>query len=54
MFSLFLIVTGRYITNANFNMKRPAFLLFINHRLVHSATIKKAIDQVGATHSQTT
>ena len=35
-----------YITNANYSMKRLTFLLFINHRLVDSSAIRKAIDAV--------
>ncbi|XP_052094943.1 DNA mismatch repair protein Mlh1-like isoform X2 [Mytilus californianus] len=35
-----------YITNANYSMKKCTFLLFINHRLVDSGSLKKAIDNV--------
>lgn len=35
-----------YITNANYSMKKCTFLLFINHRLVDSSTLRKAIDNV--------
>lgn len=30
-----------YVTNANYNMKKSTFILFINHRLVDSNAIKK-------------
>uniref|UniRef100_A0A8C4NK96 DNA mismatch repair protein MLH1 n=1 Tax=Eptatretus burgeri TaxID=7764 RepID=A0A8C4NK96_EPTBU len=39
-----------YITNANFSMKKCIFLLFINHRLVESSALKKAIENVYATY----
>jgi len=35
-----------YITNANYSDKKFVFLLFINHRLVDSTSLKKVIDQV--------
>lgn len=35
-----------YITNANYSMKKCTFLLFINHRLVDSGSLKKAIDNI--------
>ena len=35
-----------YITNANYSIKKFTFLLFINHRLVDSSAIRKAIDAV--------
>ncbi|OBZ78145.1 DNA mismatch repair protein Mlh1 [Grifola frondosa] len=35
-----------YFTNANFQAKKMVFLLFINHRLVESSRIKKAIEAV--------
>ncbi|KAH3719211.1 hypothetical protein DPMN_062043, partial [Dreissena polymorpha] len=35
-----------FVTNANYNMKKGTFLLFINHRLVESSALKKAIDLV--------
>ncbi|KAG0241258.1 DNA mismatch repair protein [Actinomortierella wolfii] len=35
-----------YISNANFNIKKFAFLLFINHRSVDSPSIRKAIENV--------
>ena len=38
-------MTG-YLTNANYSMKRLTFILFINHRLVDSSAIRKAIDAV--------
>ncbi|XP_058831959.1 DNA mismatch repair protein Mlh1 isoform X2 [Topomyia yanbarensis] len=40
-----LTVDG-HITNVNFSLKKGIFLLFINHRAVESANLKKAIDQV--------
>ncbi|KAL3831500.1 hypothetical protein ACJMK2_023241 [Sinanodonta woodiana] len=38
-------LTG-HVTNANYSMKKGIFLLFINHRLVESSALKKAIDTV--------
>ena len=35
-----------YISNANYSVKKFEFLLFINHRLVESSSLKKAIDIV--------
>ena len=35
-----------YMTNANYNVKKMNFLLFINHRLVESTALKKAIEMV--------
>lgn len=35
-----------YITNANYSMKKCIFLLFINHRLVDSSSLRKALDSV--------
>ncbi|TPX58720.1 hypothetical protein PhCBS80983_g02957 [Powellomyces hirtus] len=35
-----------YVSNANFNTKKMAFLLFINHRSVDSANLKRAIEAV--------
>lgn len=35
-----------YVTNANYNVKKGTFLLFINHRLVDCSALKKAIDLV--------
>jgi DNA mismatch repair protein MLH1 len=35
-----------FATNANFHTKRTTLLLFINHRAVESAAIKKAVEQV--------
>lgn len=35
-----------FITNANYSMKKCIFLLFINHRLVDSTALRKAIDNV--------
>lgn len=34
-----------WATNANYNVKKTTFLLFINHRSVESTTIKKSIEQ---------
>lgn len=34
-----------YITNANFNVKKATFLLFINNRSVQSSSIKRALDE---------
>ncbi|KAF9977830.1 DNA mismatch repair protein [Actinomortierella ambigua] len=39
-----------YISNANFNIKKFAFLLFINHRSVDSPSIRKAIENVYAAY----
>ncbi|XP_051468798.1 DNA mismatch repair protein Mlh1 isoform X3 [Apus apus] len=39
-----------YITNANYSVKKCAFLLFINHRLVESAALRKAIETVYAAY----
>ncbi|KAF4801062.1 DNA mismatch repair protein Mlh1 [Turdus rufiventris] len=39
-----------YITNANYSVKKCVFLLFINHRLVESAAMRKAIDTVYAAY----
>jgi DNA mismatch repair protein MLH1 len=39
-----------YITNAKYSQKKGTFLLFINHRSVHSANIKKAIEEVYSTY----
>ncbi|KAF2473912.1 DNA mismatch repair protein mutL [Lindgomyces ingoldianus] len=38
-----------WISNANYISKRTTLLLFINHRAVESATIKKAVEQTYAT-----
>ncbi|RKP39943.1 hypothetical protein BJ085DRAFT_14676 [Dimargaris cristalligena] len=38
-----------YVTNANFSTKKMQFLLFINHRLVDSSSLKKAIESVYTT-----
>lgn len=35
-----------YVTNANYSMKKCIFLLFINHRLVDSSSLRKALDSV--------
>ncbi|KAI0210070.1 DNA mismatch repair protein Mlh1 [Lamellibrachia satsuma] len=39
-----------FITNANYSCKKGVMLLFINHRLVESSTLKKAIDSVYAAY----
>ncbi|KAM6339156.1 DNA mismatch repair protein Mlh1 isoform 2-T2 [Podargus strigoides] len=39
-----------YITNANYSVKKCVFLLFINHRLVESAALRKAIETVYAAY----
>lgn len=35
-----------YVSNANYSMKKCVFLLFINHRLVESTALRKALDAV--------
>ncbi|XP_041367878.1 DNA mismatch repair protein Mlh1-like [Gigantopelta aegis] len=35
-----------FVSNANYSMKKSVFLLFINHRLVESLNLRKAIDTV--------
>ncbi|XP_062071968.1 DNA mismatch repair protein Mlh1 isoform X2 [Lepus europaeus] len=39
-----------YISNANYSVKKCIFLLFINHRLVESTSLKKAIETVYAAY----
>ncbi|XP_007902238.1 DNA mismatch repair protein Mlh1 [Callorhinchus milii] len=39
-----------YISNANYSVKKCIFLLFINHRLVESSTLRKAIEAVYAAY----
>lgn len=39
-----------YISNANYSVKKCIFLLFINHRLVESASLRKAIETVYAAY----
>ncbi|NWU72739.1 MLH1 protein, partial [Pterocles burchelli] len=39
-----------YITNANYSVKKCISLLFINHRLVESAALRKAIETVYAAY----
>jgi len=42
-------VTG-HVTNVNYSVKKMTFLLFINHRLVESSSLKKSIEGVYATY----
>ncbi|OWF42101.1 DNA mismatch repair protein Mlh1 [Mizuhopecten yessoensis] len=35
-----------FVTNANYSMKKCTMLLFINHRLVDSSTLRKSLDTV--------
>lgn len=37
------------ITNVNYSSKKSTYLMFINHRLVESLTIKAALDQIYST-----
>ncbi|XP_022080123.1 DNA mismatch repair protein Mlh1-like isoform X2 [Acanthaster planci] len=39
-----------FISNANYSVKKCIFLLFINHRLVESSSLRKAIESVYATY----
>ncbi|MGH0145261.1 UNVERIFIED_CONTAM: hypothetical protein FKN15_004950 [Acipenser sinensis] len=39
-----------YVSNANYSVKKCIFLLFINHRLVESSALKKAIEAVYAAY----
>lgn len=39
-----------YISNANYSVKKCIFLLFINHRLVDSTALRKAIEAVYASY----
>ncbi|RKO85788.1 DNA mismatch repair protein [Blyttiomyces helicus] len=39
-----------HISNANYNTKKMVFLLFINHRLVESSSLKKGIEQLYAAY----
>ncbi|NXF92626.1 MLH1 protein, partial [Eubucco bourcierii] len=39
-----------YISNANYSVKKCVFLLFINHRLVESAALRKAVETVYAAY----
>ncbi|XP_063369405.1 DNA mismatch repair protein Mlh1 [Cydia amplana] len=39
-----------YITNVNYSHKKGVMLLFINHRLVDSQSIRKAVDSVYSTY----
>lgn len=38
------------ITNVNYSSKKSTYLMFINHRLVESLTIKAALDQIYSTY----
>ncbi|KAM8758264.1 DNA mismatch repair protein Mlh1 [Rhynchonycteris naso] len=39
-----------YVSNANYSVKKCIFLLFINHRLVESTSLRKAIETVYAAY----
>ncbi|XP_044531474.1 DNA mismatch repair protein Mlh1 [Gracilinanus agilis] len=39
-----------YISNANYSVKKCIFLLFINHRLVESSALRKAVESVYAAY----
>ncbi|EXX72706.1 mismatch repair ATPase MLH1 [Rhizophagus irregularis DAOM 197198w] len=39
-----------YISNANYNLKKMIFLLFINHRAVENSSLKKAIESIYTTY----
>lgn len=39
-----------FVTNVNYASKKATLLLFINHRLVESAALKTALDQIYATY----
>ncbi|CAH2059384.1 unnamed protein product, partial [Iphiclides podalirius] len=39
-----------YVTNVNYSHKKGTMLLFINHRLVDSSSIRKAVDSVYSTY----
>ena len=39
-----------FMTNPNYNIKKMNFLLFINHRLVESSAMKKAIELIYAAY----
>ncbi|XP_072934815.1 DNA mismatch repair protein Mlh1 [Epargyreus clarus] len=47
--SLKLTLHG-YVTNVNYSHKKGTMLLFINHRLVDSQSIRKAVDSVYSTY----
>nr|XP_054753016.1 DNA mismatch repair protein Mlh1-like [Lytechinus pictus] len=47
--NLAFTLTGQ-ISNANYSVKRLIFLLFINHRLVDSSSLRKAIEAVYSTY----
>jgi DNA mismatch repair protein MLH1 len=38
-----------WISNANYSVKKTSFILFINHRLVDSSAVKKAVEQTYST-----
>jgi len=39
-----------YTSNANYNLKKMIFLLFINHRAVENSSLKKAIESIYTTY----
>lgn len=39
-----------HVTNVNYSAKKLVLLLFINHRLVESAALRKCIDNVYASY----
>jgi DNA mismatch repair protein MLH1 len=41
-----------YVSNANYSMKKPCAIVFINHRLVECAPLKKAIENVSMYHDR--
>ncbi|KAG0261361.1 DNA mismatch repair protein [Mortierella polycephala] len=49
-FPIYPLKINGWISNANYSVKKFAFLLFINHRSVDSPAIRKAIESVYATY----
>ncbi|KAF9114980.1 DNA mismatch repair protein [Mortierella sp. AM989] len=49
-FPIYQLKIKGLISNANYNVKKFAFLLFINHRSVDSPAIRKAIESVYSTY----
>ncbi|KAG0207602.1 DNA mismatch repair protein [Mortierella sp. GBA30] len=49
-FPIYPLKIKAWISNANYSVKKFAFLLFINHRSVDSPAIRKAIESVYATY----